>query len=153
MYPGVLPYVALPDTSKAVLIDIDGTVANLNGRDPYDQTICLNDLPNKPVIEVIRSFVVNRGLVSVFVSGRPVKCIEATSNWLYRHVIPHGYPWALYMRKNGDYRPDWEAKLELFNEHVRDRYNILAAFDDRNQVVKLWRQLGITTFQVADGNF
>ena len=57
------------------------------------------------------------------------------------------------MRKNGDYRPDWEAKLELFNEHVRDRYNILAAFDDRNQVVKLWRQLGITTFQVADGNF
>ena len=78
MYPGVLPYVALPGTSKAVLIDIDGTVANLNGRDPYDQTTCLNDLPNKPVIEVIRSFVTSCGLVSVFMSGRPVKCMEAT---------------------------------------------------------------------------
>ena len=45
------------------------------------------------------------------------------------------------------------VKHELFNKHVRHDYNVRGAFDDRNQVVEMWRAIGLTVFQVADGNF
>jgi len=34
-----------------------------------------------------------------------------------------------------------------------DKDDIFAVFDDRNQVVDMWRKNGLTTFQVADGDF
>lgn len=50
-------------------------------------------------------------------------------------------------------RKDSIAKHELFDEHIRDRYRIAFVLDDRDQVVKMWRSLGLTVFQVADGTF
>ena len=152
-YPGVEPYTPSLSARRAIIVDVDGTVALLNGRDPYDQTTCSQDLPNWPVIHVVRGCVVSRGCTLLFMSGRPSKCRSDTSVWLQRFVVPVGHPWQLFMRSNGDYRPDWQAKLDLFNDHVRHQYEVLAAFEDRTQAVKLWRQLGITTFQVADGDF
>lgn len=152
-YPNVEPYTPQGGTRRAFIVDVDGTVALLNGRDPYDQTDCAHDLPNWPVIEVIRSISTDRGWPLVFMSGRHEKSYSDTVHWLYRYVILPGYPWQLFMRADNDYRPDWQLKLELFNRHVRNTYHVVAAFDDRTQVVKLWRQLGITTFQVAEGNF
>ena len=34
-----------------------------------------------------------------------------------------------------------------------DINDIFLVVDDRDRVVKLWRSLGLTTFQVAEGNF
>ena len=34
-----------------------------------------------------------------------------------------------------------------------DKDDVFAVFDDRNQVVDMWRSNGLTTFQVADGDF
>ena len=34
-----------------------------------------------------------------------------------------------------------------------DKDDVFAVFDDRNQVVDMWRKNGLTTFQVADGDF
>ena len=34
-----------------------------------------------------------------------------------------------------------------------DKDDIFAVFDDRQQVVDMWRKNGLTCFQVADGNF
>lgn len=159
-YTDVRPYQPPAGAPEAILVDLDGTVALLNGRDPFDQTTCLNDLPNKPVIDVVRSLAADRDWSAVFMSGRPDSCRQDTLAWLCREVIRGGYPWAgdcahwgLYMRGAGDTRPDWQTKLELFDKYVRDFYQIQVAFDDRDQVVKLWRQMGITTFQVADGSF
>lgn len=154
-YAGVVPYVS-PDTHRqAFLVDLDGTLALMNGRSPYDESCVDQDLPNWPVIETVRALI-DRGLIPIYMSGRTDGCREATEAWLLRHIgLPHARLGGLllHMRKQGDQRPDHVVKLELFNTHIRDRYDVLLAIDDRDQVVTLWRRLGITCLQVADGDF
>jgi hypothetical protein len=57
------------------------------------------------------------------------------------------------MRKEGDNRKDCIVKEEMFRAHMLPHYYTMLAVDDRDQVVRLWRDLGLTVLQVADGNF
>jgi predicted kinase len=135
---------------EAVLVDIDGTVALMNGRGPYDMTRVGEDRPNTPVVAAIRAMHA-AGHRIVFCSGRTDDCREATEAWLARHV---GVPYdALYMRATGDQRRDSVVKGEIFEREIRTRYHVVGVFDDRAQVVRMWRALGLTVFQVADGDF
>lgn len=144
------PYV--PDISKpqAILIDIDGTVALHDGiRGHHDYAKVSLDKPNWPVIHAVRAMI-NRGYQPLFISGRPDSCRTDTRMWINKHLVTTG---RLHMRKTGDRRADYIIKNEIFDQHVRDHYNVVAAFDDRDQVVDMYREMGITVFQVAPGNF
>jgi hypothetical protein len=57
------------------------------------------------------------------------------------------------MRPTGDRRKDWVVKSELYRDHNEPRYEVLLVLDDRDQVVRAWRELGLTVFQVAEGDF
>jgi predicted kinase len=151
-YAAVEPYVRPEGAPPAFLIDMDGTTALMGDRSPYDETTVGDDLPNAPVILTARAWM-DAGRVAIFMSGRTEGCLWETLGWLHTHVVRNGDRFLLYMRKAGDQRPDWQVKLELFNTHVRDRYRVEVAIDDRTQVVKLWRRLGIACWQVADGDF
>jgi len=59
----------------------------------------------------------------------------------------------LFMRATGDQRRDHIVKEEIFDREIRGRYHVVGVFDDRAQVVRMWRSLGPTVFQVAEGNF
>jgi len=83
-------------------------------------------------------------------SGRSDECRNETYQWLRENDVPFD---ELYMRAADDKRQDWKVKYDLFNEHVRGKYNVVGVFDDRDQVVKLWREMGLTCFQVAPGLF
>jgi predicted kinase len=139
-----------PDAPLAVLVDIDGTVALFNGRSPYDMTRVAEDMPNAPVIAAVRAMHA-AGHEVVFCSGRSDDCRAATEAWLAEHVgVPHR---ALFMRATGDQRRDSIVKAEIFEKEIRSRYHIVGVFDDRRQVVRMWRALGLTVFQVAEGDF
>ena len=57
-------------------------------------------------------------------------------------------------RPLGDMRSDTVVKAELFDAYVRGRYNVVAVFDDRDQVADgCWRAMGIRTYQPAGGAF
>jgi hypothetical protein len=83
-------------------------------------------------------------------SGRSDEYRTVTGRWLIDNALPVD---GLYMRAAGDHRKDSVVKHELFDKHIRSTYNVLGVFDDRNQVVEMWRAIGLTVFQVADGNF
>lgn len=138
-----------PGTPEAIMVDIDGTVALMGDRSPYDTTTVHLDQPNRAVIQIVDALA-EIGYGVIFLSGRDESCREATEEWLRGHFE---YGFELHMRPAGDRRRDSIVKLELFDQHVRHRYNVLAAFDDRNQVVEMWRSLGLTCLQVADGDF
>lgn len=145
-----VPYVPRVDKPKAIIVDIDGTVAHMVARSPFDETRVHEDRPNKPVIEVIRAMDTENYAV-IFCSGRTDACREATEKWLIEHVdVPHV---GLFMRAAGDTRKDAVVKQELFDKHIRHDYNVVGVFDDRQQVVDMWRSLGLTVFQVAPGDF
>jgi predicted kinase len=138
------------DAPEAVLVDIDGTVALFNGRNPYDMTRVHEDLPNVAVITAVRAMHA-AGHRIVYCSGRTDDCRTATERWLETHV---GVPYdALHMRVTGDGRRDSVVKAEIFDREIRARYRVVGVFDDRAQVVRMWRELGLTVFQVAEGNF
>jgi predicted kinase len=139
-----------PELPAAILVDIDGTVALMDGRSPYDWSKVGSDLPNQQVITAVRAMHA-AGNAIVFCSGRDAVCRPETEAWLDLYV---GVPYeALFMRPEGDTRKDAVVKREFFETEIRDRWRIAGVFDDRRQVVRMWRTLGLTVFQVAEGDF
>jgi predicted kinase len=135
---------------EAFLVDIDGTVADLAGRDPYDESLVGDDRPNSPVIAVVRALH-STGYHIVFCSGRTEASRTATAAWLDAHV---GVPYdGLYLRPSGDQRRDTVVKAELFDKHIGHAFRIVAVLEDRASVVAMWRARGLTVFAVAEGNF
>ncbi|NMO51999.1 AAA family ATPase [Actinoplanes sp. TBRC 11911] len=139
-----------PWASTVYLVDVDGTVALLGGRSPYDTAGVDQDQPNKPVVDVVRTLY-DAGHQLVFCSGRHEAARAATAAWLHQHLGIDDP--VLYMRADGDMRKDSVVKLEIFDREIRHRYDVLGVFDDRRQVVEMWRSLGLTVFQVAPGDF
>lgn len=143
---------------KAIIFDIDGTVALRGERDPYDMTSVGEDLPNEPVMFIARMIGFAAKVSGpppvdvVFVSGRDESARSRTDMWLVHHFV---YDFHLLMRRDGDNRPDDEVKQEIL-DGARKIWDIVAVFDDRNRVVDMWRANDITCFQVCsreDGNF
>ena len=60
---------------------------------------------------------------------------------------------ALYMRSDSDYRPDHEVKSQMLDKMRKEGFNPTMAFDDRQQVVDMWREKGLTVAQVDKGDF
>ncbi len=137
-----------PQLEDAIIVDMDGTLAIMNDRSPFDVTKCDRDLPNKPVLETVYKW--QDEMKIIIVSGRTDDGQELTQKWLEENKVNYT---ALHMRKTGDMRKDSILKQEIYENFIRDQYNIKFILDDRNQVVKRWRDLGLTVFQVADGDF
>lgn len=145
-----VPYRNSPENPKAILVDIDGTLAHHNNRrDIFDFTAIYKDAVDENVREAVID-AHQAGKTVIVMSGRSDSCRKETAQWLADNGIPYGH---LFMRKNGDIRADWIVKDELIREHVHNHYNVVYCLDDRNQVVHHNRDMGYKVFQVAPGNF
>ncbi len=136
---------------KAILVDLDGTLATIGDRSPYDASECdTKDILNTPIAECVKAMYA-AGYKIIFMSGRQEKDRLPTERFITKHLpnLEH----VLFMRATDDSRKDYIIKEELFNAYVRENYNISFAIDDRNSIIDLWRFLGITALQCAEGNF
>jgi len=146
-------YVAKAGTPIAVMIDIDGTCALMGTRSPFDETRVHEDAPNRPVLRCVQALIAD-GFHPIFCSGRTEACREVTARWLETHLpVLEMVEYSLHMRAEGDMRKDAVVKRELFDAHIRDGYDVRFVLDDRDQVVEMWRSLGLPVFQVAPGDF
>lgn len=154
-------------TRKTVIFDLDGTLALIDARRKisergngkinwgkfFDPKNIELDLPNWPVIEMFDAMK-SRGHKVVIFSGRSDATREATESWLDLYGIQ---PDMLVMRDSSNektlFMPDDQLKLGWLNEHFPNKEQILCVFDDRDKVVKMWRDNGISCFQVNYGNF
>jgi predicted kinase len=152
----------------AIICDLDGTLALFektgkgpNCRSPYDASRCDEvDIPNKPIqylldiIEMENERITKPGQHEtniILMSGRESKYRPQTERWLSKHSVSYDQ---LIMRAEGDRRKDSIIKRELYEKHIRGKYNVRFVLDDRDQVVKMWREeLKIPCFQVAYGDF
>ena len=153
---------------KCIICDIDGTVALMKGkRTPFEYHKAHKDVPNKPVIDVLRATTLYyRGKYDevvhiIFTSAREnvtfdnseyENAFELTLDWINTHIGESKFN-RLILRQEGDWRKDSYVKFEIGKE-IMEEYDVLCVFDDRNQVVDMWRNgLQVQCFQVADGNF
>lgn len=143
------------------LVDIDGTVADLTHRlrliqgDKPDWDgffdLCWNDKPIWEVIETVK-LLKEAGADIIMLTGRSEVIRLKTMDWLHQYGIPFD---ALYMRSRGDRREDYIVKGELLDEVLKEygMRGIIGAFEDRKQVVDMYRKRGLRVFQVAEGDF
>lgn len=133
---------------KTIICDIDGTIAKKSNRSPYHWDKVNEDTPIYPIINIIEHY--NMTHIIILLSGRDSCCREETKKWLNKYDILYDL---LLMRSEKDNRKDCIIKEELYNKYIKDKYKVDFVLDDRNQVVKMWRDIGLTCLQVADGNF
>ncbi|MGK7944463.1 MAG: AAA family ATPase, partial [Microcystaceae cyanobacterium] len=82
-----------PNLPQAIICDLDGTLALLNGRNPYNASICDQDLLNPVVARMID------GQNTILVSGREDTYKPQTEAFLEKYGIQYIH---LLMRKAGD---------------------------------------------------
>lgn len=148
---------------RAIICDLDGTLAlfkniyneNTNSfidlRGAYDASNCDNDIINSPVQKLIEIYH-SMGVHILFVSGRIEIYRNPTEQFINKHFNKLTN-YKLLMRLDKDFRKDNIIKKEIYDKYIKDKYFIDFVLDDRNQVVKMWRDLGLTCFQVAEGDF
>jgi hypothetical protein len=149
---------------KIIIADLDGTIALIEHRRHWldaerhpDLTSderwrrffadCVYDQPNTPVVNTLQALDDDYYEIHIF-SGRSDEVHRETVIWLEAFDIPYHY---LRMRAAGDFTPDEELKRQWIKEY--DLADIMCVFDDRQKVVDMWHQLGMTCFQVAPGDF
>ena len=153
------------------IFDLDGTIALNDHRQHFVQgdeqdwdsffEACDKDEPNWPVINTIRTLRKCGAEIWIW-SGRSAAVEKKTLDWLMEHKVMDNrmHRWWKFnpdrfrMRPDGNYTPDVELKRQWLSEVETPEYRrIVAVFDDRNSVVKMWREQGIACFQVAEGDF
>lgn len=133
---------------KAVIFDVDWTLAIMKDRSPYDWHKVWNDEPNRVVCHLAVTYKDLWYKVIVF-TWRDWVCERETKERLKKQCIRYDY---FDIRPQWDTRKDAVVKKEMLDK-VKDHYNIIWVFDDRDQVVRMWRDLWLTCFQVAEWDF
>lgn len=146
-----------------VIFDLDGTLALIEKRRQLAtkdnskldwNTFFLPaniglDEPNVPVIKTFQAMKDAGFNVGIF-SGRNSISKKETESWLAENGIRPDF---LYMRPQDSFMKDDILKKKWLDQLLLDGKNVMCAFDDRDKVVKMWRDNGISCFQVNYGNF
>lgn len=172
---------------KAIIIDIDGTLANIDHRRHFVERTCTYqqhdnsypdatifyriedpngkpdwksfneamkaDTPNEWCISIIKKF--KPDFCIIFVTGREEKYREITDEFIIWSLNTERgwvvFPWKnhLLMRPTKDYRSQVQIKREIYEQHIKDKYEVLFAIDDSKVIADLWRSLGIVCLDCA----
>lgn len=168
------------DTTKVIVCDLDGTLANVEHRrhfvrppEPVEvHAHGIVEIENPPpkfkpnwkaffdgmvddsVNEWCRAIL--RSLSDtyrvVYATGRPADYKEYTQMWLSENALR--FPGSeLFMRLAGDFRRDDDVKEIILEFEIKTRWDVLFVLDDRQQVVDMWRKHGYTVLQCDKGDF
>jgi predicted kinase len=136
---------------NSVIVDLDGTYAIMGDRSPYDAARAGIDELNMVVHSIVSAYKGDPTKRVILCSGRQSEHRAVTEAWLSRHDIAYD---ELFMRGVDDRRKDSLVKREIFETHIRGKFNVDFVLDDRQQVVDMWRnELGLVCLQVAEGDF
>lgn len=140
--------------TPCIICDLDGTIALGYDRGVFEYDKCESDKPDFRVIQMLENLWESKMYNKIiFLSGRDETGREAAEKWLSTHVeIPREY-WELKLRKKHDYRPDDVLKKEIYEKQIEPYYDVKLVLEDRDKVVKMWRDLGLLCCQVYYGKF
>jgi tRNA uridine 5-carbamoylmethylation protein Kti12 len=144
-------YVAYDERDNAIIVDIDGTLAHMEGRSPYDYSRVLQDKPDECIINLVNMIDSVPGWHVIIMSGRPESCRTETIQWLSHYSSPvtelHMRPVEM-LNEHDEVVKEW-----LYNTRIKQHFKVLMAIDDRDRVVDMWRRIGVKCLQAERGNF
>lgn len=146
----------MEDRCDCIICDLDGTLAINQNRGWFEYAKAIDDPVDTRLLRIIKNHLKQKVRV-FFVTGREDigVCREMTRTWLQKHLSEFEYvfDYNLIMREKGDRRGDQITKKELYERYIKDYYNVLCVFDDRQKVVDMWREQGLLCCQVAKGDY
>ena len=141
---------------SAVICDMDGTLCDCSKRRHYVEGAkpdwdafyahVLDDRPRKNTIKMLMAL--RRQHSIVIVTGRPARCMGDTRKWLKQYGVRYIQLWS---RADDDYREDSIIKEEIYHRSIEPIYDVVKVIDDRPQVIRMWKQLGLTVHDVGNG--
>jgi len=144
---------------QTIIFDVDGTIADVehrrhfvNGNNDWQsfRAETVNDTPVQWVCDIAKRFIAQGDNVAFF-SARNESERSITEKQIAEWIGDNHQ--GLFLRPDGDFRKDDEFKSELADKFEELGGKIDLVFDDRNQVVEMWRKRGTTCVQVAEGDF
>jgi hydroxymethylpyrimidine pyrophosphatase-like HAD family hydrolase len=148
---------------KGIIIDLDGTLCNVDHRRHHvhgenkDWKSFFAGIDKDPVNEWCRQLVLSmhKKYRIIFVTGRAEEYRTVSVQWLVKNIGFHAVGLSpLFMRKNGDFREDFIIKREIYERKIKPDYDILFCVDDRDSVVKMWREQGLDVLHCSgEGGF
>lgn len=135
--------------SPCVVIDLDGTTMLHNGRLPFDWDKVSTDIFDPRMLKIINKFY-ESAVKIIFLTGRPESVRNATDDCLNSKLW---FSYELIMRPVNDNRPGDVLKKDLWEKYIDPYYNTLCVFEDSNKCVDMWRDLGLLTCQIANGDY
>jgi hypothetical protein len=137
---------------KAIICDIDGTLSHMVDRGPFDWHSVGSDKLDDTVAWIL--WMIDNhpidDIITILVSGRDGVCKQETKDWLKQWNIHYDY---LFMRPDHNNEKDTIIKKRIYDDNIRGKFEILFVLDDRDQVVRMWREQGLKCLQVAEGKF
>jgi FMN phosphatase YigB (HAD superfamily) len=149
--------------NRAWIFDIDGTLANTdhrihhikpaNGQKKNWGKFFAEAEKDEPFrhVRYLHGAITCFGLLEkdyIFViTARPENLRKETDKWLQEHSVSYN---KLFMRPVNERKPDYEVKRDIYREHIKPKYDVVAAFEDRLQVAKMWREEGVPVLLCGD---
>lgn len=142
------------ENPNCIIFDVDGTLAHMNGRSPYNMKAVGKDKPDPSTVEIAKRLSIVDNLTDeppyiIICTGRDETALPNTAKWLKKHDVVYDQ---IMARPINDNRADWIVKEEMWRK-LATTYNIIGMFDDRLQVVRRARSLGLKVFNVEHNNF
>ena len=140
---------------KAIIVDLDGTLCNCEHRlhlvkeKKWDEfhAACKFDEPNEWCKDLVIRYMRDHQII--FLTGRHESARGLTEKWLKQHLKLEDSEYVLHMRPDRDWRPNTAFKEEIYNEFIKDYWDVVFAIEDRDRVIKMWRRLGLVALQCA----
>ena len=131
---------------NAIIVDLDGTLAILNSRGPFEWENVGNDNLNQPIAELMAMSQKN-GYKTIILSGRDEAASEKTIKWLNQNDIIYD---KLHLRPSNNQMSNADYKRMIFINEIQAKYNVLFILEDLPEVVKMWRdEFSLTVLQVV----
>lgn len=143
---------------KVVICDLDGTIADITHRlqyvkeEPKDWkkffSLIHNDELRRWVADQVEKTLNEHNAKLIYVSARPETYREESERWLELNWAP--YYELLIMRGENDKREDSLIKAEIYEKYLRN-LDIVAVFDDRPRVIRMWKEKGLNVVDCGSG--
>ncbi len=127
------------NVQSAIIVDLDGTLAQMKGRHPFEWDKVDTDLPRQHIIDMVNTFA-DAGYTILIVTGRDGSALEKSKKWLANNQVSYNH---IISRAAGDMRKDFVVKKEIFKTMIEPFYSVQFVLDDRPQVIREWRRLGL----------
>lgn len=137
------------DLPNCIICDLDVTLAMHMGRGPLDYDELMTDKVDPRLRDILKTYMCNFDTQVIFITGRTDSARDLTIQWLKSKEVNLGSNWRLFTRPNHCFVPGEEFKLDIYNKHIKNKYNVICVFEDSNKCVNMFREQGLLVCQTA----